>query len=157
MSVVHESQVIPVTGVALQADIVVPESAQGVVLFAHGSGSSRHSPRHRYVAGELQKAGLAPCHSQERPGLNGDGRVAEIGGEPAGGVRLSVGGARRPRVTICLSGPRSRHAQTGETLSSRRYAWVCCVGTSSPLLMGWRTTPGGSLLTSGRSGSIRSC
>ena len=36
--------------VALEADVVVPESARGVVLFAHGSGSSRHSPRNRYVA-----------------------------------------------------------------------------------------------------------
>jgi pimeloyl-ACP methyl ester carboxylesterase len=46
-------------GVALDADVVVPEAARGVVLFAHGSGSSRHSPRNRYVAAELQSAGLA--------------------------------------------------------------------------------------------------
>ena len=32
---------------------------RGIVLFAHGSGSSRHSPRNRQVAGELQRAGLA--------------------------------------------------------------------------------------------------
>ncbi|GHE30368.1 DeoR family transcriptional regulator [Streptosporangium violaceochromogenes] len=51
---------IPVAdGVALEADVVVPHPAHGVVLFAHGSGSSRHSPRNRYVAGELQRAGLA--------------------------------------------------------------------------------------------------
>lgn len=43
---------------ALEADIDVPEQAHGVVLFVHGSGSSRHSPRNRYVAGELQRAGL---------------------------------------------------------------------------------------------------
>ncbi|MGH9034846.1 MAG: dienelactone hydrolase family protein [Acidimicrobiia bacterium] len=43
---------------ALDADIDVPEQAQGVVLFAHGSGSSRHSPRNRYVADELQRGGL---------------------------------------------------------------------------------------------------
>ena len=36
----------------------MPAGATGVVLFAHGSGSSRHSPRNRYVAGELQEAGL---------------------------------------------------------------------------------------------------
>jgi putative phosphoribosyl transferase len=59
MHVVHDSLAIQVAGVALDADVVVPESAQGVVLFAHGSGSSRHSPRNRYVAGELQRAGLA--------------------------------------------------------------------------------------------------
>jgi pimeloyl-ACP methyl ester carboxylesterase len=59
MPVIEESLAVPVAGVALAADIVVPESPQGVVLFAHGSGSSRHSPRNRYVAGELQRAGLA--------------------------------------------------------------------------------------------------
>ena len=59
MHVTEESLQIPVAGVVLAADIDVPESPQGVVLFAHGSGSSRHSPRNRYVAGELQRAGLA--------------------------------------------------------------------------------------------------
>ncbi|HZD01777.1 MAG TPA: dienelactone hydrolase family protein [Actinomycetes bacterium] len=60
MNPVHQSARIPAAGVILDADIVVPEElAQGVVLFAHGSGSSRHSSRNRYVAGELQAAGLA--------------------------------------------------------------------------------------------------
>lgn len=45
--------------VTLEGNLRVPEGALGVVLFAHGSGSSRHSPRNRYVAGELQNAGLA--------------------------------------------------------------------------------------------------
>lgn len=39
--------------------LTIPASATGVVLFAHGSGSSRHSPRNRAVAGMLQEAGLA--------------------------------------------------------------------------------------------------
>ena len=43
----------------LSGDLVIPEGAQGVVLFAHGSGSSRHSPRNRYVASVLQQGGLA--------------------------------------------------------------------------------------------------
>nr|WP_205863298.1 dienelactone hydrolase family protein [Planosporangium thailandense] len=43
----------------LDADIEVPDAPRGLVLFAHGSGSSRHSPRNRYVAGQLQGAGLA--------------------------------------------------------------------------------------------------
>jgi pimeloyl-ACP methyl ester carboxylesterase len=59
MSTVKQSLRIPAAGVALAADLVVPEPARGLVLFAHGSGSSRHSPRNRYVAGELQAAGLA--------------------------------------------------------------------------------------------------
>lgn len=40
-------------GTWLDADIAMPPDAQGVVLFAHGSGSSRHSSRNRYVASEL--------------------------------------------------------------------------------------------------------
>lgn len=43
----------------LAGDLVRPESAGGLVLFAHGSGSSRKSPRNRYVAGVLQEAGFA--------------------------------------------------------------------------------------------------
>jgi putative phosphoribosyl transferase len=50
---------IPVAGVMLHSDIEIPEPAHGVVVFAHGSGSSRHSPRNRFVAGHLQAAGLA--------------------------------------------------------------------------------------------------
>ncbi|QHG20362.1 dienelactone hydrolase family protein [Nostoc sp. ATCC 53789] len=45
--------------VNLEGNLVIPEGATGIVLFAHGSGSSRHSPRNRYVAGVLQQAGLA--------------------------------------------------------------------------------------------------
>jgi putative phosphoribosyl transferase len=59
MNAVHQSLQVPAAGVVLGADVVVPEPAHGLVLFAHGSGSSRHSPRNRYVAGELQEAGLA--------------------------------------------------------------------------------------------------
>jgi putative phosphoribosyl transferase len=50
---------IPAGEVRLPADVVVPARASGLVLFAHGSGSGRHSPRNRLVAGELQRAGLA--------------------------------------------------------------------------------------------------
>jgi putative phosphoribosyl transferase len=46
-------------GVRLAGDLVVPEAARGVVLFAHGSGSSRHSPRNRQVAAGLQERGFA--------------------------------------------------------------------------------------------------
>jgi pimeloyl-ACP methyl ester carboxylesterase len=40
------------------ADLIVPQRAAGVVLFAHGSGSSRHSPRNRFVAAQLREAHL---------------------------------------------------------------------------------------------------
>jgi putative phosphoribosyl transferase len=45
--------------VTLQGTLGLPETAKGIVLFAHGSGSSRHSSRNRYVAGELQSHGMA--------------------------------------------------------------------------------------------------
>lgn len=45
--------------VTLEGILGVPKSARGVVLFAHGSGSGRHSPRNRYVAEVFRKVGLA--------------------------------------------------------------------------------------------------
>lgn len=45
--------------VALEGNLAVPPAARGVVLFAHGSGSSRHSPRNRAVAHALREGGLA--------------------------------------------------------------------------------------------------
>jgi putative phosphoribosyl transferase len=50
---------IPVAAVRLNGRLTVPDGAAGVVVFAHGSGSGRHSPRNRYVAAVLQRAGLA--------------------------------------------------------------------------------------------------
>jgi dienelactone hydrolase len=51
---------VPATGgLRLDADLSVPAEASGMVLFAHGSGSGRHSPRNRLVAGALGRAGLA--------------------------------------------------------------------------------------------------
>ena len=50
---------LPVAGGAIDGDLSVPDRATGIVLFAHGSGSSRLSPRNRKVARELQDGGLA--------------------------------------------------------------------------------------------------
>ncbi|MDQ5842445.1 MAG: dienelactone hydrolase family protein [Thermoproteota archaeon] len=49
---------IPIGSVLLSGDLTIIEESPGVVLFAHGSGSSRHSHRNRYVAKVLQDAGL---------------------------------------------------------------------------------------------------
>jgi len=46
-------------GVFLEGNLLIPANAPGVVLFAHGSGSSRFSSRNRYVAEELRAAGMA--------------------------------------------------------------------------------------------------
>jgi len=45
--------------VFLKGDICIPNDSHGLVLFVHGSGSSRSSPRNRYVAEELNKKGIA--------------------------------------------------------------------------------------------------
>jgi dienelactone hydrolase len=50
---------VPAGRVELAGDLTVPDRTAGVVLFAHGSGSSRHSPRNRMVAQRLQGVGLA--------------------------------------------------------------------------------------------------
>jgi putative phosphoribosyl transferase len=56
----EERQVrVPAGTVMLEGGLAVPDGARGVVLFAHGSGSSRHSPRNRFVAGALREGGLA--------------------------------------------------------------------------------------------------
>ncbi len=49
---------IPAAGVSLEGMLHLPEGTPGVVVFAHGSGSSRHSPRNRLVAHALQAGGL---------------------------------------------------------------------------------------------------
>jgi pimeloyl-ACP methyl ester carboxylesterase len=100
-------------GVDLTADVAVPSPAHGVVLFAHGSGSGRHSPRNRYVAGELNAAGLATVLvdlltlDEERADAHGRfrfdigllaGRVSALvgwaaGHEPIAGLGIGLFGA----------------------------------------------------------------
>jgi dienelactone hydrolase len=59
MTATEQQVVVPVGAVRLEGDLTLPRGTRGAVLFAHGSGSSRHSPRNRFVAGVLQSAGLA--------------------------------------------------------------------------------------------------
>jgi putative phosphoribosyl transferase len=49
---------IPAAGVVLEGVLELPEEGAGVVVFSHGSGSGRHSPRNQYVASQLRAAGL---------------------------------------------------------------------------------------------------
>ena len=60
MQVVNSTvQTVKIAPHGLSGDLVVPERAEGIVVFAHGSGSGRHSPRNQYVAGILQQGMLA--------------------------------------------------------------------------------------------------
>ncbi|WP_230686368.1 dienelactone hydrolase family protein [Catellatospora vulcania] len=94
--------VIPVNGAALQAHLAIPSQAAGIVVFVHGSGSSRHSPRNQYVARLLRDAGLGTLlfdllnESEE----NDRGNVFDIG--------LLAG-----RLTEVLSWLRARPAAHG--------------------------------------------
>ena len=56
---VREEVHIRADGRELGGDLAIPSAASGLVLFAHGSGSSRHSPRNQFVARTLRQAGLA--------------------------------------------------------------------------------------------------
>jgi putative phosphoribosyl transferase len=58
MPVAEQAVSVPAGSAILEGNLAVPAGARGVVLFAHGSGSSRHSPRNRFVAAQLQDAEL---------------------------------------------------------------------------------------------------
>jgi pimeloyl-ACP methyl ester carboxylesterase len=55
----EQSVRLAIDSVTLDGNLAIPAGATGIVLFAHGSGSSRHSPRNRYVAEALLEGGLA--------------------------------------------------------------------------------------------------
>src|SRR5215208_5837255 len=57
----NEEQLVQVSvgQATLEGNLSIPKGSKGIVLFAHGSGSSRHSPRNKYVAEVLQDAGIA--------------------------------------------------------------------------------------------------
>ena len=57
-AVPQRSLSVPAAGATVDADLALPDKPRGLVLFAHGSGSSRHSPRNRQVAAALRQAGL---------------------------------------------------------------------------------------------------
>lgn len=58
--VIAKEQLVKISadGVDLEGELIVPTAAKGVVIFAHGSGSSRHSPRNKFVAEEFHKEGI---------------------------------------------------------------------------------------------------
>jgi len=59
VAIEHLAVRIPVEPLHLEGDLSIPTAAKGAVLFAHGSGSSRRSPRNRFVADLLNESGLA--------------------------------------------------------------------------------------------------
>jgi len=55
----HQEITISLGSLRLDGELTIPSHAAGLVIFAHGTGSSRHSPRNQYVAQVLQEAGSA--------------------------------------------------------------------------------------------------
>jgi hypothetical protein len=55
---------IPSGRVQLEGELYIPHGARGIVLFAHGSGSSRHSPRNKYVQ---RGSSMRPTGSRDNP------------------------------------------------------------------------------------------
>src|SRR6266508_4114745 len=97
---------IPAADVALEADLAVPDGARGIVLFAHGSGSSRHSPRNRMVAERLHQAGLATVLAEL---LTAAHRPADVRAVVSRGGRPDLAGNFLPRVqapTLLIVGSR---------------------------------------------------
>src|SRR3712207_1397116 len=75
---------VPAGQAELEGNLSVPEGARGVVLFAHGSGSGRNSPRNRYVASVLHEAGLATLLMDLPP------TDEEEAGPPPGQLRVDI-------------------------------------------------------------------
>ena len=93
-------------GIVLPGHLDVPANARGIVVFAHGSGSSRLSPRNRYVAGELRATGLGTLLLDllTAPEEGDRGKVFDI---PLLGTRLSQVGRwvlTRPETAGCRLG-----------------------------------------------------
>ena len=98
---------IPVGGVILAGHLHLPEHPIGVVVFAHGSGSSRHSPRNRFVASVLNEAGIG--HPAVRPAHAGRGA------RPGQRVRHR---AARPRRLVAHDRWLARRADVGGLAAS---------------------------------------
>jgi putative phosphoribosyl transferase len=118
---------IEVGGVELSGHLALPSGATEVVLFAHGSGSSRHSPRNRYVASVLQEAGLGTLlFDLLTPGEEAD-RALVFDVDLL--KRLSAVARTRPaRAPIAACGPwpccrRWRRRRCSSSAAATRWSW----------------------------------
>lgn len=95
----NEEVALPIGGVRLAGHLTIPERAGGVVVFAHGSGSSRHSPRNRHVADLLNEARLGtllfdlltPTEEQDRANVFDIPMLGERLAEVSQWVRSAIG------------------------------------------------------------------
>lgn len=156
-----EDVAVPTAGATVAGNLTVPDGAVGIVVFAHGSGSSRRSPRNRYVAEVLNDAGLAtllfdlltPAEEQDRANVFDIDLLAErlIGATrwlagrdetralPVGYFGASTGGgaavaaAADPRVTVAAVVSRGGRPDLAGPALSRVFApTLLIVGARDP-------------------------
>jgi putative phosphoribosyl transferase len=134
----HEQQVwVPAGPVTLEGNLSIPAGARGIVLFAHGSGSSRHSPRNRFVAQSLQNAGLATLlidllTADEEMEDSASARTAELrlgyfGASTGAGAAL-VAAAERPTQVGAVVSRGGRPDLAGPALSHVQAPTLLIVG-----------------------------
>ncbi|MGX1849784.1 phosphoribosyltransferase family protein [Streptomyces sp. NPDC055299] len=99
---VAQEVAIDASGVRLTGDLTVPAGAGAVVMFAHGSGSSRHSPRNRLVATALQDAGLGTLLFDLLTPAEEDNRAKVFDIETLAGRLTDATGWLRGRTTVPL-------------------------------------------------------
>lgn len=126
--------------VTLDGDLGLPEGARGVVLFAHGSGSSRHSPRNRYVARLLNKAKLATLLIDllSRDEETIDLRTAHL--------RFDIGLLSDRLIAATdwlMQHPDTRHLRIGYFGASTGAAAALVAATARPLVVGAIVSRGG--------------
>src|ERR1041385_127358 len=123
MSIATTEQGIKIAPDGLSGDLVVPERASGVVLFAHGSGSSRHSSRNPYVAGTLQQGGFGYLLLDF---LTAD--AEEVGVRTPPFCFLYWSSRRSIARCHCLAAPRATGARITDRTLRRQYRRRCCPG-----------------------------
>jgi len=152
--------VLEAAGVRLTADVTVPADAVGVVLFAHGSGSSRHSPRNRAVAAALNDRGLATvlvdlltptedAHLRFDIGLLSDRLIGAIDhpapettglplglfGASTGGAAALVAAAARPTQVRAVVSRGGRPDLAGPALPQVKAPTLLLVGEHDPTVV----------------------
>ncbi|MFC5822596.1 dienelactone hydrolase family protein [Nonomuraea insulae] len=148
----------------MSGDLIVPDAARGLVVFVHGSGSGRHSPRNRYVAAALNEAGLGtllfdlltPEEEADRANVFDIGLLAErllertawvreqpdAAGLPVGyfgastGAAAALWAAAEPDNTIAAIVSRGgRPDLAGDRLAAVRAPTLLIVGGRDPLVI----------------------
>jgi putative phosphoribosyl transferase len=115
----------------LSGNLIIPENAIALVLFAHGSGSSRHSPRNQFVARTLNNAGLATLLFDL---LTHDLQIGYFGSSTGGAAAL-VAAAEMPRDLGAVVSRGGRPDLAGHALSKVQTPTLLIVGGNDDIVI----------------------